>query len=656
MFNKNQISHFLFAFFLTAFVNFHSEAQKGSQQKTLKPQHVAKSGDIVIPDGMYLTVDRTGSRWLLPIGMNEVPEQQVETRYFRTQEKPQQIGQFGTHLLLDKPISSLETVISEKQTDANNLMTRLPKAFSDLMYLEKAANLHANQSADLKALGVFEPARFTTFKLPYIPMPADEFEFAEVSNYAKADTKNLVEMNIRGKKYYRLFILPNHVDAYAELIAKHGIVYHYDAMTSSSPRSLVVMDPDHPEQVHWIKPSLHRKIDGSVRINTDKKARRAILMSEAINSVPQDQMRKYSLRFMLEPAAFQPKGKLSATIHREVAPELLENKKNIRWIPAFILQNSGKDAVPGLNMQDMIKASGESPAHFVQEKIVRPLLAGYLSMGLLEGLPGELHTQNFYYELKKTTKGWLPTGEIMFKDNDGFRYDTELALRRARPMKFFARFDNPFIWGKFSNTLGLGSEGIPFLGSWYYKLIRNVNGFETLAAYTMRALQQIEGDATWNKDTVQRMFDDIAAQEAERLTGIKTLRSEYGYGFMQGLNRVLNIFRAQKSGEADTQMRSDENMQAILKKEWDRLKEAGRVSALRRAVPKDAYYILHTTPDQQNVIECRTPRTSVTNPDPTVGFAILETDSQPEGLAFKNIVKAQSKQKTNIKTCSKLFN
>jgi hypothetical protein len=135
-------------------------------------------------------------------------------------------------------------------------------------------------------------------------------EFSHLSDYATAETKSLVQFEKGGRNYNRFFIHPNYVSAYADLIEKFGIVYHYDAMTTSSPRSLIVMDSDKPSEVHWVKVSIHKEIDGSVRINTDKKARRAIIMSEAIESVPGEQMKKLAYSSCLSPRRCSLRAKL----------------------------------------------------------------------------------------------------------------------------------------------------------------------------------------------------------------------------------------------------------------------------------------------------------------------------------------------------------
>lgn len=601
------------------------------------PRQVPKTGAVEIPEGMHLVRDRAGLRWLLPIGMDQPPEREIEIRYFKTREEPVAKGKVGRHQVLSGPINAEATVIATDVSSPESLMRRMPKALADVMQLEKAANLHAQESNDLKSLGVFAPAEFTTFKVPYIPIPISEMEFSHLSDYATAETKSLVQFEKGGRKFNRFFIHPNYVSAYADLIEKFGIVYHYDAMTTSSPRSLIVMDSEKPSEVHWVKVSIHKEIDGSVRINTDKKARRAIIMSEAIESVPGEQMKKYGVQFMLEPAAMQPKGKIASTIFREVAPDLMNPGRGYRWIPAFILQNTGANAVEGLNIKDMAALAGERPLDFVQERIIRPLLRSYLGMGLVEGLPGELHTQNFYYRLKKTGGGWLPTGEVMFKDNDGFRFDTELAIRQNRKLARFAHFSDPFTWGKFSNALGLGAEGVAFLGSWYYKLIRNVNGFETLAAYLLRAINEIDPRARMDKDGIQKLFDQIAAQEAEKITGLRLAEADFGFGQDKGLNKVLGEWRAKlallspEAMESVHAQQNDSRLQELLAKEWERLKTESRVSPLRRSLSTVAFFHLYKMVDGTLVIEARTPKTTASSPDPVIGFALLESPETAEG-------------------------
>ncbi len=606
---------------------------------SLEPRQVAKAGAVEVPQGMHLVVDRAGLRWLLPEGMDVPPEREVQIKYFKTRELPRAIGRIGSQEILSGPVSAQDTVLSRDLSERTNLMTKLPPAFAELMRLEKEANLHAQMSADLRSLGDFAPNAFTTFKLPFIPIPEADMQFAHVSDYATTETKDLIRFKKNGQKFVRFFIHPNYVNAYADLIERFGIVYHYEAITTSSPRSLIAIDPDRPAEVHWIKVSIHKEIDGSVRINTDKKARRAIIMSEAIQNVPAERLAEYKLQFMLEPASLQPPGKISSTIHREVAQELLFPKPNTKWIPAFILQNTGAEAVPGFNIKEMAALAGETPTAFVKDRIIRPLLRSYLSMGLIEGLPGELHTQNFYYKMKMAGGGWLPTGEVMFKDNDGFRFDTELALRQGRKLDTFAKFDEPFVWGKYSNAIGTGAEGVAFLGSWYYKLIRNVSGFETLAAYLLRAINQLEPQSTLDKNGIQKLFDNIAAEEATKITGIPLSEADYGFGQDKGLNKVLGEWRTKLALSSDNlRQKNDANLQVLLKREWARLREAGRVSALRRSVSSSAYFILHNVVDGALMIEARTAKPTASNPDPVIGFAMVESPSTPEGaLAHRRL-------------------
>jgi hypothetical protein len=564
--------------------------------------------------------------------MDEVPERELTVQYYklpRGADAPEEIGRIGTHRVLNAALPAEDVFVEE------GLLDRISPSFAKLVRIEKHQNLHAATSPDLQSLGDFSPTSERTFKLPYIPIPVDDMQFDYMADWASEDTKKLVHFEKGGRKYVRHFIHPNYPQTYDDLIKKYGIVYHYEAVTTASPRSLIVIDPSNPRKVHWIKPSLHKKIDGSVRINIDTKLRRGPLVSEAVAHVPERVLKEFNLAFMLEPASTQPPGKISGTIFREVSDELLHPKPGHSWIPAFSLTSKGASGDPVL--WELVRKSRQQPKTFVTEKVIRPLLAAYLNMGILEGLPGELHTQNYYIEMGRNG---LPTGRLIFKDTDGFRFDTEIALRRGRDLEYFAKFDKPFYWGKFSNAVGEGAERIPFLGSWYYKLIRNVNGFETLSSYVLEVMQEHDPRGRWTKESIQRLFDETAAEEAERITGIHLNPEDYGYGRDKHLNKVLNEYRAKLSRDIPMADELDTETQSLLRREWTRLDNAGRVSAQRRAVGAKTVFIAHKTSDDTIIIEARNPiREGDELADPTVGFAILETKDEPKGIAFRRVFK-----------------
>lgn len=622
--------------------------------ETLEPRPVARNYDGPIPAGMHLVTDRTGAKWLLPEGMDTPPEKtEIKIEYYkrpRGAKEPKVIGTTQGHKILDSALSAEETFL-----DNIDFYKYLPKKFAETVYTDKHSNLHAQQAPDLLSLGKYGPHLDQTFLIPYIPMPEDAFEFSYLSDTAREETKKLVKFTHKGKTYYRFFIHPNCVASYEKLIRKYGIVYHYHAMTTSSPRSLLVVDPDKPNKVHWVKPSLHKKLDGSVRINHSKKVRRAVIMSEALAQIPEEARKSYNLEFMLEPAALLPEGMESGTIFREVAPSLLEPRRGHTWLPALALKATAEGSSKTI-LAEMIEKSGLKAGEFVREHIVRPLLYSYLSLAIAEGLPGEMHVQNFYYEID--SRG-LPTGQLLFKDNDGFRFDVELALRKGRPLRLLAEFDEPFGWAKYSNALGMGGEGVPFMGSWYYKLIRNVNGFETLSSYTLTVLKQLDKRGNWDKDKIQLMFDDVAAEVAAGLTGRKVAREEYGFGYDKGINIALHFYRQQLAKEASAQIVEDKEWQEALRKEFMRLKDDHRTSILRRSASlgPDTRFILHTLKDGSVVIEAQTTRNLDKNPDPTIGFALLENATEFKGkLARKKLAEKASKlsDKCAIKLASQL--
>lgn len=622
----------------------HSQLYAASDE--LRPRIVEKNFDEYgeVPAGMHLKRTRTGELWLLPIGMDKPPKAEIYIEYYKRPKnsgEPKVIGKIGTQIILDSPVNAIDTFVDPAKFD---FYGALPEQFANLLKTDKHSNLHAKESPDLLSLGRFGPAEDEAFYLPYIPMPADALDFAYLSELAQEHTSKLVKFKKDGKDHYRFFIHPNYVDSesYVEFIKKYGIVYHYIAMTTSSPRSLIVLDPENLNEVHWVKPSLHKKIDGSVRTNHDSKVRRAVIMSEAMARVPKEARREMQVALMVEPAALFPRGKQVGTIFREVAPEMLSPEKGHHWLPALSLKAEGSTAGHTI-LSEMVSRSQQKPSQFVKDSIVRPLLRAFLTLGIIEGLPGELHVQNFYYEIGP--KG-IPTGKLLLKDNDGFRFDVEMAMRNGRGLDFLSEFDKPFYWAKYSNARGFGAEGVPFLGSWYYKLIRNVNGFETLSAYSLSVLQTLEPKAGWDKDSIQRLFDDVASEEAEKLTGRKVTPNEYGFGYDKGINIALNTHRANLSiatlAQAEEIIAND-LFQVALSEEFYRLEKEKRVSSLNGYPSKTSRFLLHVNIDGSVMIEAMTlnPRRAH---DPTIGFALLESEKTKAGSeARKRLADAYEK-------------
>lgn len=600
-----------------------------AQQGELTPRKIAKTGEVQTPEGMHIVTSRTGERWLVPLDMQHPPASAVrDVEYYKASNEPKWLKNFDGHKLYNQAMSGEDVFVDEGE-----FWKRIPKAFADLMKDEKDYNLHG-QSDHFKFLGDFGPASKKPFIVPYIPIPEEDMDFSHLSDYASDDTKKFVVTEKNGKRVFRAFIHPNYPENYQELIEKYGIVYHHVGITTSSPRSLVVIDPDNPSVVHWVKPSLPKKIDGSVRLNIDTKLRRAVIMSEALAKISLESRKNYGVDFMTEPASLQFPGKKFGTIFREVNTELMYPGRGKKWIPAFALNAPGPSGKPII--QEMVKKSGKPAEEFIQESIIRPFLKSYLALALHEGLPGEFHTQNFYYELN--SRG-LPTGRFIFKDNDGFRFDVELAMRKKRGLKYLSKFDRPFYWAKFSNALGKGGEGVQFLGSWYYKLIRNVNGFETLSSYIL-SVMKATGHQTWSKDGIQRLFDDTALEEAQKMTGVDIPESsKYGFGKDKGLNEILNLHRRNLAEVENIEVwKDDPEVQKILEQAYAKVKSSGHAHE-RGTVGAKAYYLPHVMDDGTVLIEARSaaPRNKYKNP--TLGVGIIQADSELEEEVTKKIAR-----------------
>lgn len=69
-----------------------------NDSQTASARQVPKTGAAEIPEGKHLVRDRAGLIWLLPFGMYQPPEREMEIRYFKTREEPVAKGKAGRHL------------------------------------------------------------------------------------------------------------------------------------------------------------------------------------------------------------------------------------------------------------------------------------------------------------------------------------------------------------------------------------------------------------------------------------------------------------------------------------------------------------------------------------------------------------------------------
>jgi len=385
--------------------------------------------------------------------------------------------------------------------DANRALGQLPPGVQTMLRTEVKDNPWVTGHEEMqKKLGRFRPEAQEVFDLPYVPIPAEKMKFGYESKGIGANMKRHVSYTgADGKKYVRFFFHPLYADKYKELIETYGVKYEYQAVSTSSPRSLVVWKKGEANKPLWVKVSLHATIDsytkrdkqghevkvGISRVQSEKKAYRSALVDAAFASANPRDLAKQQVEYMGEPASFVPgdiqyKGKRvgfdRATTFRELPRALTDANPATRFIPAFSFIKNMKPTLDALNAER--SAAGKKPINVVgwmTKGLIEPLCRTYINLGLEHGLQGGLHTQNFLIEVNKKV---VPTGKIMVKDLDGFRMDLDMRIRNGKDVSFLSNYKHPFEWAKHSATQGSSSSPAVLQG-WFNELIRNVNGFTT---------------------------------------------------------------------------------------------------------------------------------------------------------------------------------
>ncbi|MFH1132361.1 MAG: hypothetical protein V1754_13580 [Pseudomonadota bacterium] len=496
--------------------------------------------------------------------------------------------------------------------DATQALSQLPSGVQTMLRTEIQDNPWlAGHEEMQKKLGKFGPESRQVFDLPYIPIPEDKMKFAYLDGNTSANMRQNVVYSENGKSLIRFFFHPLYADKYKDLINEYGVRYgEYWATSTSSPRSLVVWKRTEPSKPIWVKVSLHAQIDHYVRANgtkvgisrvqSEKKARRSALVNAAFSSIKPQEFGNHQVEFMPEPASFVPGdiqvsgrriGFDRSTIFRELPKVLTRSNDSTKYIPAFAFIKGLKETAQR-NRIDVLELA--------KKGLMEPLVRTYLYLGLEHGLQGELHTQNFLLEVNARTG--LPTGKVMVKDLDGFRMDLDMRIRNGRDISYLEGYAHPFAWAKHGATQG-SSEYPAVLQAWYNKLIRNVNGFTTSrngqtiystpAGQLMVALQtdfpalfsrlrneaitarpELRNDRSKaDRNTVERIFDQVARSQFEKITGIEIPEAKWGWRQNEGLNYGLNRLREQLF--ASQRGLEGQPAQTILKRTWERLRTPG---------------------------------------------------------------------------------
>lgn len=475
---------------------------------------------------------------------------------------------------------------------------------------------------DLAPLGPYEPNKGHVFYVPYIPIPEDEFVENLKGINLSEEMKSAIFFKLDGKSYARYFLHPSRTSSYQELIDKYGIVRdEFLGFLSGSPRSIYVWDPKDPNiKPFQAKTSLHFLVNDDLKINNPSKIARSYLVNSIFAEISPEDRKTYAFSYFPESLQLMPSDVWAGTIYREIPSEMLRVDGN-KYVPGYYLTSPrhirGREYPPLLlklvdGQRDKIGAAAE---------ILRPLLRLSAFLMFREGLKGEMHEQNIYFELSSDGE---PTGRLYVKDMDSFRVDVELRLRQGKAVTGLEDIYKPFVYSKFAKASGFSpTDKTPFDQDAFDSYIEHTFGFAFCKVL----------DCT--KSQKRRMYERlnlIMAEEVSAVTGL-VIDPRFVKSNNSWLNNIDEQYRLKLSGKIKyesipVQMLDPKN-QAILKREYLRLRALKRSSATLGSLQSEGTYFVLTG----NVIEARYLNES-RGVDKAVGFVALEPEDSEATLAF----------------------
>jgi len=511
----------------------------------------------------------------------------------------------------------------------------IPRALRHLRHVERVNARHQDAvtfdgDINISVMGPLDPAVAGVHYAPYIPIPAEKFSEYLVSESISPELKRVLFFKTRdGKEWARYFIHPSKTASYQDLIDRYGIVRtEFIGFFSASPRSMYIWHPEDPSIAPFVaKTSLHYIIDGSLRINIPQKAARSHFVNESFASISEADKKLYQFDFMPESVQLLPEKKATATIYREVPQTLLIKGKT--YVPGFYFSSNDSTNAFGTKTDQplLLKLIANSPDRLkASAEVLRPLLRLVAYLAFKQGFKGELHEQNLFFEVDKEGN---PTGQIIVKDLDGFRVDTELRIRQGLSVAGLRKIFKPFVYSKFSKASGWGEqEMMGFDQEAYDVFVKHTFGYSFCAVLKCSEKE---------KQMLYDQLDLIMAQEAAKVTGFNvnpnTLRAE-SESAQNGLQRIAQRYRDNLNESVNFSQRDRRTLrgevQSVLRDEFTRLRSKKRASALLGDLNSPQVYLVR----HADVIEAREidPETFA---ERAIGYASFYPENHKQTIAFE---------------------
>jgi hypothetical protein len=487
-------------------------------------------------------------------------------------------------------------------------------------------------------MGQFSPTAERWFYLPHLEIPMSDIEKINISPFIRSSYKDLIVFKKGGREYVRYFLHPfRELQNYGDLIKKYPLVYHYVARPTSSPRSLIVIDPADPKHTEWVKVSMHVKVTSLQRRQKLEKLARALAVNDMLEAIPPATVKALDFDWLAEPISVKLPTKEEVIIGRDMS-NYLKGREGQRLRSTFALFQGIEQQDPPVH--EMVQKSGMKQLSFFTRYFIKPVVSVFAYLGFEEGIQWGIHTANYM-----TVQGGngLPTGKIVLKDFDGSWIDPELRALKGKSFKNIAEYMNePFAEFMFPSATGRNSGERQHFGEIYNRYLRNAGGFNSLSSLIYGYMSKYCREAFCKdkealKQKIQDTIDESMIAEIKKYTGLDYGLADMKAGHLKinGLNRAVNTLRQSLLGRIK---RGDARMeqQDALKAEFLRLAKLKRTWSSVGGDPakiesrfKNANLLLFWDA-HSGLIQARMYRAKGSEEFSIFGYAMLESLDSPE--------------------------
>jgi hypothetical protein len=395
----------------------------------------------------------------------------------------------------------------------------------DQVYVDflRAEASNSYQAADSTVDPKFRAGNLNPFLVGYIEMPSGELEFeTSCANDPLIREHFFVDV---AKTKIRFFIHPDSEHLYKPLIEKYGYTGFYQAVATSSARTVLAWDPTRPEtKPLFLKLSLAQKQDGMGRIVPDWEIRRGVRITETVDQdIKAGRISTDKVSLIPEVAGASVKSSAQMkhfvdAIQGDVSQHgfilrdasFIETHQKSLVVPMFWLFSKGsKDESPIVTQWErsryFTKNRRKNLASFQQflaNRFFTPFIRQNLPLMLSQGIVPQIHGQNVVLVLNRET-GEIET--ILHRDIGSMKVDYRLRWIKNLPIGSLAspKADKDF-------GLSWGAEEIEkyhlsYLHDWI---------FQSTYLADLRA-----SFPDFNPDVTRELVRKILALEVDRLLG-----------------------------------------------------------------------------------------------------------------------------------------